>query len=143
SSSRFEQCVYYWRQHLSHGQLGQPHFHFDGADASPSRSLARQDLPSIARGSKEPIFMSNHLQKLRDRVITLSDYAQEHELGSLEELTAQRYDDVDMNGDTRNTSMSINDSLIVQLLLLQQLASQSRFNFHSSPRPPQTPAASS
>jgi hypothetical protein len=62
---------------------------------------------------------------------------------SLEEQTVQRYDDVDMSGDTSDTSMNINDSLIPQLLLLQRLANQSRFNSHSSPRPPQTPAASS
>ncbi len=62
---------------------------------------------------------------------------------SLEELTAQHYDDVDMNGDTNTTSMNINNSLILQPLLLQRLANQSRFNSHSSPRPPQTQAASS
>jgi hypothetical protein len=38
---------------------------------------------------------------------------------SLEELTVQRYDDVDMNGDTRSTSMNINNCLIAQLLFLQ------------------------
>jgi hypothetical protein len=38
---------------------------------------------------------------------------------SLEELTVQRYDDVDMSGDTRSTSMNINNYLIAQLLFLQ------------------------
>ena len=38
---------------------------------------------------------------------------------SLEELTVQRYDDVDMNGDTSSTSMNINNCLIAQLLFLQ------------------------
>jgi hypothetical protein len=33
---------------------------------------------------------------------------------SLEELTAHRYDDVDMNGNTSNTSMNINNCLIAQ-----------------------------
>jgi hypothetical protein len=37
---------------------------------------------------------------------------------SLEELTVQRYDDVDMSGDT-STSMNINNYLIAQLLFLQ------------------------
>src|SRR5207245_3873627 len=62
---------------------------------------------------------------------------------SLEEQTVQRYDDVDISCDTSDTSMNINNSLIPQLLLLQRLANQSRCNSHSSPRPPQTPAASS
>jgi len=39
--------------------------------------------------------------------------------------------------------MSINNWLLAQLLLLQRLPGQSRFNPHSAPRPPQTPAASS
>jgi len=38
---------------------------------------------------------------------------------SLEELTAERYDDVDMSGDTSSTSMNINNYLIAQLLFLQ------------------------
>ena len=38
---------------------------------------------------------------------------------SLEELTVQRYDDVDMSGDTSSTSMNINNYLIAQLLVLQ------------------------
>jgi hypothetical protein len=38
---------------------------------------------------------------------------------SLEELTVQRYDDVDMSGDTSSTSMNINNYLIAQLLFLQ------------------------
>jgi hypothetical protein len=38
---------------------------------------------------------------------------------SLEELTVQRYDDIDMNGDTSSTSLNINNCLIAQLLFLQ------------------------
>jgi hypothetical protein len=38
---------------------------------------------------------------------------------SLEELTVQRYDDVDISGDTSSTSMNINNYLIAQLLFLQ------------------------
>jgi hypothetical protein len=38
---------------------------------------------------------------------------------SLEEVTVQRYDDVDMSGDTSSTSMNINNCLIAQLLFLQ------------------------
>ena len=38
---------------------------------------------------------------------------------SLEELTVQRYDDVDMSGDTSSTPMNINNYLIAQLLFLQ------------------------
>ena len=38
---------------------------------------------------------------------------------SLEELTVQRYDDVDMSGETSSTSMNINNCLIAQLLFLQ------------------------
>ena len=34
---------------------------------------------------------------------------------------AQRYDDLDMNGDTSNTSMNINNGFILQLLLVQRL----------------------
>jgi uncharacterized protein DUF4386 len=49
----------------------------------------------------------------------------------LGEQTVQRYDHVDMSGDTSITSMNINNSLIPQLLLLQRLANQSRFNSHS------------
>jgi len=37
---------------------------------------------------------------------------------SHEEQTVQRYDDVDMSGDTSITSMNISNSLIPQLLLL-------------------------
>ena len=37
----------------------------------------------------------------------------------LEELTVQRYDDVDMSGETSSTSMNINNCLIAQLLFLQ------------------------
>ena len=38
---------------------------------------------------------------------------------SLEELTVERYDDVDMSGDTSSTPMNINNYLIAQLLFLQ------------------------
>jgi hypothetical protein len=38
---------------------------------------------------------------------------------SLEEFTVQRYDDVDMSGETSSTSMNINNCLIAQLLFLQ------------------------
>jgi hypothetical protein len=38
---------------------------------------------------------------------------------SLEELTVQRYDDIDMNGDASSISMNINNCLIAQLLFLQ------------------------
>ena len=38
---------------------------------------------------------------------------------SLEELTVQRYDDVDMNGDSSSTSMNINNCIIAQLPFLQ------------------------
>src|ERR1700730_6008766 len=61
---------------------------------------------------------------------------------SLEGLTAVRYDDVNMDSDVSSISMSINNGLIKQLLSIQQLTTQSRFKSHSSPRPPQTPAAS-
>jgi hypothetical protein len=61
---------------------------------------------------------------------------------SLEGLTVARYDDVNMDGDVSSISMSINNWLLTQLLSIQQLPTQSRFKSHSSPRPPQTPAAS-
>jgi hypothetical protein len=53
-----------------------------------------------------------------------------------------RYDDVNMDSDVSSISMSINNGILAQLLSMQQLATQSRFKSHSSPRPPQTPAAS-
>jgi hypothetical protein len=62
--------------------------------------------------------------------------------GSLEGLTVVRYDDVNMDSDDSSISMSINNGLFKQLLSIQQLPTQSRFKSHSSPRPPQTPAAS-
>jgi hypothetical protein len=62
---------------------------------------------------------------------------------SLEGLTVVRYDDVNMDSDVSGISMSINNGLLTQLLSIQQLPTQSRFKSHSSPRPPQTPAASS
>jgi hypothetical protein len=62
--------------------------------------------------------------------------------GSLEGLTVVRYDDVNMDSDDSSISMSINNGLLTQLLSIQQLPTQSRFKSHSSPRPPQTPAAS-
>src|ERR1700682_5005101 len=61
---------------------------------------------------------------------------------SLEELTVARYDDVNMDSDVSGISMSINNGLLAQLLSIQQLPTQSRFKSHSSPRTPQTPAAS-
>src|SRR6267143_6572049 len=61
---------------------------------------------------------------------------------SLERLTVVRYDDVNMDSDDSSISMSINNGLLTQLLSIQQLPTQSRFKSHSSPRPPQTPAAS-
>ncbi len=61
---------------------------------------------------------------------------------SLEGLTALRYYDVAMIGNASNISMGVNNGLLAQLPLLQRLPNQSRFNSHS-PRPPQTPAASS
>src|SRR5258708_26122857 len=62
---------------------------------------------------------------------------------SLEGLTVERYDDVNMDGDFGSISMSINNRLLKQLLSIQQLPTQSRFKSHSSARPPQTPASSS
>ena len=62
---------------------------------------------------------------------------------SLERLTVGNYDDVNMASDVSSISMSINNRLLVQLLSIQQLPTQSRFKSHSSTRPPQTPAASS
>lgn len=38
---------------------------------------------------------------------------------SLEELTVLRYDELDVIGDTRSTSMNINNCIIAQLLFLQ------------------------
>jgi hypothetical protein len=61
---------------------------------------------------------------------------------SLEGLTVARYDDVNMDSDVSSISMSINNGLLAKLLSTQQLPTQSRFKSHSSPRPPQTPAAS-
>jgi hypothetical protein len=61
---------------------------------------------------------------------------------SLEGLAVARYDGVNMDSDVSSISMSINNGLITQLLSIQQLPAQSRFKSHSSPRPPQTPAAS-
>ena len=61
---------------------------------------------------------------------------------SLEGLTVVRYDDVNMDSDVSSISMSINNGLLTQLLSIQQFPTQSRFKSHSSPRPPQTPAAS-
>ena len=60
---------------------------------------------------------------------------------SLEGLTVVRYDDVNMDSDVSNISMSINNGLLTQLPSIQELPTQSRFKSHSSPRPPQTPAA--
>jgi len=54
-----------------------------------------------------------------------------------------RYDDVEMDSDVSTISMCINNGLLTQLLSIQRLPTQSRFKSHSSPRPPQTPAASS
>jgi hypothetical protein len=54
---------------------------------------------------------------------------------SPEELTIQRYDDVDMNGDTSSTSIDINNCLIAQPLFLQWLANQSQFNGNMENRP--------
>src|ERR1700732_3619401 len=62
--------------------------------------------------------------------------------GSLEGLTVVRYDDVNMDSDDSSILMSINNGPLKQLLSIQQLPTQSRFKSHSSPRPPQTPAAS-
>jgi hypothetical protein len=59
-----------------------------------------------------------------------------------EGLTAPRCDDVAMNGDVRNMSMSVNHGFLKQLLLLQRLPRQSRLSSHSSTPSPQTPAAS-
>jgi glyoxylase-like metal-dependent hydrolase (beta-lactamase superfamily II) len=50
---------------------------------------------------------------------------------SLEALTVVRYDDVNMNSDVSNISMSINNGLLTQLLSIQQLPTQSRFKSHS------------
>jgi hypothetical protein len=61
---------------------------------------------------------------------------------SLEGLAVARYDGVNMDSDVSSISMSINNGLLTQLLSIQQLPTQSRFKSHSSPRPPQTPAAS-
>jgi len=61
---------------------------------------------------------------------------------SLEGLAVVRYDGANMDSDVSSISMSINNWLLTQLLSIQQLPTQSRFKSRSSPRPPQTPAAS-